>query len=463
MFSNGQLGASFFCSRDFEDRSSLQLIVSTLAIQLARKYPEYRSILVPLVESDPGITNEPLYNQMDRLVVQPLMKSAISTVIIVDALDECRDDEPASAFLTVLGQFVSKIPKVKFFITSRPELGIRGGFRLPLLSEATEILVLHEVEPSRVDNDIRLFFRHEFSEIKGRHELGDWPSEEQLDMLCGRAAGLFVYAVATVKYINTRVGDPRKQLDRLLQSPENSIHEGKIKFEGNTTLDSLYLSILRGAYGDCDPDDDPMHRSVLGAVILATSPLSPSTVAALLGLSTEGTFRCLSQVPSLLILQEDVDRPVRLFHKSFREFITDPTRCTDRRFYVSPLDHHAELLIGCLDLLNRALGKNMCNLPDAVTNDEVENLRERAEQYITCGLRYACESWYKHLVDAHAVPDHTLEMTTVLSRFLEEKFVFWLEVLSVFGTIREAIEALEAAAKWLEVCQFYPTPNRCIT
>ena len=40
VFAGGQLGASFFCSRDFEDRSNLQYIFPTLAVQLARKYPE---------------------------------------------------------------------------------------------------------------------------------------------------------------------------------------------------------------------------------------------------------------------------------------------------------------------------------------------------------------------------------------------------------------------------------------
>jgi hypothetical protein len=44
----------------------------------------------------------------------------------------------------------------------------------------------------------------------------------QLDLLCERAAGLFVYAVATVKFIDHKNNNPKKQLDRLLQSPESS-------------------------------------------------------------------------------------------------------------------------------------------------------------------------------------------------------------------------------------------------
>jgi hypothetical protein len=49
---------------------------------------------------------------------------------------------------------------------------------------------------------------------------------------------------------------------------------------------------------------------------------------------------------------------------------------------VSPADHHSEFLIGCLELMNGRLERNMCGLPDAVTNSEVHDLKERAEQFI---------------------------------------------------------------------------------
>ncbi|KAF8488885.1 hypothetical protein F5888DRAFT_1809332 [Russula emetica] len=420
-FANGQLGASFFCSRDFLDRSDLQFIFPTLAVQLARKYAKIRSILVPLVQSDPELVHESLYNQMEKLIVQPLEKSGISTVIVIDALDECRDDEPASAILSVLGQFVSKIPKVKFFLTGRPERRIREGFRLPLMAKATDVFVLHEVEPSQVDSDIELFFRHRLLEtVDPRDGLNDWPTKEQLDLLRERAAGLFVYAN----------NDPKVQLDLILQSPED-----------------------RGFRPAIAQKDDPTIRSVLGAVTLAANPLSPSTIAKLLGsVSTLEVFRRLSSIQSLLILQDGFDRfdhPVRPFHKSFPDFIVDSDRCMNQRFRVSPPDQHSELLIRCLELMNQGLKKNMCKMPDAVNNSEVYDLRERAEQYINPGLRYACESWHKHFVDAHTAPAHTSKITSVLHRFLEEKFVFWLEVLSVLGSVRDAVDALEVTAKWL--------------
>ena len=444
-FADGRLGASFFCSRDFDDRRNLQFIFPTLATQLARKYPKFRSILVPLIQSDPGITYESLYNQMKKLITKPLSESRISTVIVIDALDECEDEESASAILSVLGQLVSKIPKVKFFLTGRPEPRISEGFRLPLLMDMTEALVLHTVNPVQVDSDIRLLFKNGLSEHAGRYGLDNWPTEGQLDQLCVRAAGLFVYAAATVGFINHYKRNPRKQLELLLSSQKIGDYEGK-------TLDSLYTSILQEAFGDDKPEDDAKTRSVLGAVILATNPLSPSSIAMLLGLDAEDIPPLLSSVNSLLILQEDPDHPVRPFHKSFPDFITNPTRCTNPRFYISPLDHHSRLLVHCLNLMNQMLEKNMCKLPDAVANSDVSDLKERSEKHINPALRYACMLWHIHLAGVHMVPSPTSMIILTLHQFLERKFLFWLEVLSVLGTVRSAVDALQATMDWLEVC-----------
>ena len=324
VFAGGQLGASFFCSRDFESRSNLQFIFPTLAVQLARKYPRFRSIFIPLVQSDPEVIHESLYSQMSKLVVGPLRESAISTVIVIDALDECKDDEPASAILSVLGGLVSEIPKVKFFLTGRPEPHIRDGFHHPLLAGATNVFILHNIDLSLVTNDIRLFFKQSFLELAHRHKLDGWPTREQLDQICKQAAGLFVYAVATVKFIDYKNKNPMEQLDCLLRSPESSAYEGKVKFKADKTLDSLYTSILQEAYSQDDPSDDPGICSVLGAVMLAANPLPPSTIGALLGINPTSVFLWLSSVHSLLILQ-DVNYPVRPFHKSFPDFVTDPT------------------------------------------------------------------------------------------------------------------------------------------
>ena len=449
VFADGRLGASFFCSRAFEDRSDLHLIFPTLAFQLAQKYPGFRSLLIPLLQSNPDIFRESLHSQIQELLLKPLLSAKISTVIVIDALDECKDDEPESAILLVLGKSISEVPGVKFFITSRPETHITSGFRGPLLREWTETFILHHVESSIVHSDIRLFFKHELFKLARRPQ--GWPTDEQLDSLCRRAAGFFVYAVATVNFLRHKFKRPSDRLDMITKSPESTAHEGKTELRAYTSLDSLYTSIFRAAFCKNDAKDDAMVRSVLSAVVLVTNPLSPSSIATLMGFECDEVMSLLESVQSLLALHdENINCPVRSFHKSFPDFITDPTRCSDPRFYIPP-SYHIELVLCCLELMGKSLKRNICSVPGYVLNSEVGDLEGRIEKNgIRGALEYACRSWHNHLT---VNTDRTADVVSALGHFLEEKLLFWLDVLSVLGAAGDAVHALNVTVQWLDkVC-----------
>ena len=142
----GSLGATFFCSRDHLGRRELKKIFPTLAYQLAWNYPQFRHNVISIIKKDPTIAHNSLALQFEGLLVVPLSEEEISCVIVIDALDECVDDRPVSAILSVLGRFAKRLPLVKFFITGRPEPWIRAGFRLPLLESLTRTFLLHGVE-----------------------------------------------------------------------------------------------------------------------------------------------------------------------------------------------------------------------------------------------------------------------------------------------------------------------------
>ena len=455
LFAEGRLGASFFCSRDFEDRSNLLLIFPTLAFQLAYKYPDFRSLFVSLLRSDPDVVYESLYNQMQKLVAEPLRETGISTVIVIDALDECRDDEPSSAILSVLARFVKDIPEVKFFITGRPEPRIETGFRLPLLADSTDIVVLHNVHPSLVENDIRIFFKHELSELAQRRKLEGWPSDEHIDLLCRRAAGLFVYAVATVKFLENNSHLTEDRLDNILKLPDSTAPEGKTRINPNTTLDSLYTSILQTAFCEADPDVYPKVRSALGTIVMVVNPLPPPAIAKLTGLKSKEVVLYLTLIQSLLVIGEDSNQPVKPFHKSFPDFIVDPLRCVDTRFHISPTRLTLELAINCLKLMNSELEQNLLSLPEYSLNSEIEDLQTRIDSRISLALRYTCRSWHNHLAETRG---EIADVIPYLRDFLDLKFLAWLEVLSVLEDIGSASVGLEKLMEWLREVRFSVFP-----
>ena len=446
-FADGLFGASFFCSRDFEDHGNLKLIFPTLAFQLTHRYPTFRSVLIPLLQSNPEIVNESLCHQMEKLIVEPLRSAGAPMVIVIDALDECKDEEPSSVILSVLGRFVKQIPRVKFFITGQPEPRIKSGFRLPLLEDATKVFLLHDVQPSLVNNDIQLFLEHKLSELAQRHQLEKWPSSEHINLLCHRAAGLFVYAVATVKFLDTRLILPVKQLETILNFPGNTSHEGKTQFQPNKTLDSLYSWILHEAFSTDNSIVYSDFQSIIGTVVMAVNPLPPSAIAEIVGLETKGVMLYLASIQSLLTLDEDPNLPVHPFHKSFPDFITDPLRCLDEKFYISPKYLHLDLTTNCLRVMNDGLEQDLLSLPKYALNSEINDLPTRIKGCISIALEYACRSWHNHLTMAQG------DITCVISHlhlFLEEKFLAWLEVVSVIGAVRGAVVALEQLIVWLQ-------------
>ena len=264
-YADDKLGASFFCSRDFEARSNLRSVFPTLAFQLAHRYPLFRQELLPVVEKNPNVGQEKLKPQMEKLIVGPFQATKIKTLIVIDALDECHDKEPASALLSILSRYVDKIPFVKFFITGRPEPRIRSGFRLESLRPHTDILKLHEVEPSSVDSDIRLFLKAKFFEItknRSNSSFGeDWPGPRKLDILCKKAAGFFIYASTVAKFVASDQYSPGQTLDLIVSLPQDTSQEGRLG------IDLLYTQVLSQAFPDVSLHNSKLYsrfKSVVG-------------------------------------------------------------------------------------------------------------------------------------------------------------------------------------------------------
>lgn len=146
----------------------------------------------------------------------------------------------------------------------------------------------------------------------------------------------------------------------------------------------------------------------------------------------------------MLTRPEGPDSPARFLDKALPDFITDPTRCTDLRFY-TPHDHAGPFLT-CLDLMDKSLKKNILSIPRYALNSEVEDLPKKIEESgIRGALEYACRSWYKHLT----VTTDTHIIIPILRHFLEQKFLFWLEVLSCLDAVDDAVRALKMTVEWL--------------
>ena len=417
-----------------------------LAYQLAYYHPHFRSHIFTILKDNPTLAHTSLISQLENLLVNPLSGTKISCVIVIDALDECIDNEPSSVILSVLGQFVKQLPLVKFFITGRPEPRIRTGFRLPLLEPITQIFLLHEVDSTSVDHDIQLYLTQRLTTIaKQRSDLelpNPWPHNDEIEALTKKSSGLFIFASTVIRFIESGHHKPNERLQLLLSETNSTL------YEGHAGIDSLYSQILLYAFSDiCESKDFADIRQVLGAIALAFNPLSRMDLSTILGVSVSLIATTLRHLHSVILVPSDENKEIRVFHKSFPDFLQDNKRCTNDKLHINPETYHSEMAFSCLYLVEK-LKKNPCSLLPYTMNQDILDLPQLLENKISGAVEYACTYWAEHLglSPPHlAFADQIIDLVTSMIRNAPP----WIEVMSLKNQLEEVINSMNSLLDWL--------------
>jgi hypothetical protein len=367
---------------------------------------------------------------------------------VIDALDECKDEGTTSIILSSLSHHVSEISPLKILVTSRPEPSITSVFvsRSGRLNAASQCLVLHELELGVVGQDIKLYLSSGLQDIAERYGLDiSWPSEEDIQALATLCFGLFIFAATSIKFIEDRNdSDPRGQLTRLLSGKELSTHTHS---SPHHHLYKLYMQVLTHAFPDITSQLSGRLKMILGSIVSLQEPLSPVSLENLLGLAPSLVRQTLVHLRSILILPDNDTELIRLHHPSFVDFITDSNRCRDVKFTVDSEKQHTLLAILCLKAM-QSLKQDICGIKNpCVLNAEVDGLPSRITANILPHIQYACRHWLFHLT--HALVSDTL--VELLKEFCTKYLLYWIEVCSLLGELRNALIGLDAAKQFLLV------------
>ncbi|KAL7960016.1 hypothetical protein V8C34DRAFT_94543 [Trichoderma compactum] len=181
------LGATFFFKRGEADRGNASKLFPTLAKQIYQKFHEMD--LRKMFEGQPDISNKGLSAQFEKLILQPILSLHSTSselplmVIVIDALDECEGDSDIRTIIQLLPQVqATRSIQLRVFITSRPELPIRLGFKD--VEEDYQDLVLHHVSRADTERDISLFINHKLENIRKYRLLPqDWPGGIKIQTL----------------------------------------------------------------------------------------------------------------------------------------------------------------------------------------------------------------------------------------------------------------------------------------
>ncbi|KAF6742096.1 hypothetical protein DFP72DRAFT_1054386 [Ephemerocybe angulata] len=282
-------------------------------------------------------------------------------VIIIDGLDECdivqndpadsaqaraqvpirRKEDDQREILSLL-LFAASNPSFPFriLIASRPEVTIRDFFATDGKVWTRELFLDNKYNP---DADIALFYDAKFYTICRRLNINreEWPGEEVKLTLVRNASGQFVYAATAMRYIEgsphstggnaweiaDQPSTPYRRLENILGLTPSHSRDRKSSHNPLEDLDALYRLILETC-----PDPE-LSMKWLRATQISDGYFSVWLLRLVLQVSPGEEQYALGSLPSLLptqISEENLQMPYPFYHKSFLDFIADPTRCGKR-------------------------------------------------------------------------------------------------------------------------------------
>ncbi|KAF8690196.1 WD40 repeat-like protein, partial [Rhizoctonia solani] len=184
-------------------------------------------------------------------------------------------------------------------------------------------------------------------------------------------------------------------------------------------------------------------RLILWTAVCTREPVTIDTLAALAGIKPAKATILLQSLYSVLHVSQ-VTNMVSTLHASFPDYIFDEER--SKRFYCDETTHSQLLSKHCFDIMRDQLRFNICSLETSfIADSEVKDLKARINRSISPTLSYAAHHWGHHVAKGM----HCEETQTKLEDFLSNQLLFWMEVLTLKGTLDMGIAMLSLVKPWL--------------
>lgn len=340
---------------------------------------------------------------------------------------------------------------LRVFITSRPELPIRLGFKD--IRGKYQDVILHQIPEPVIGHDISAFLSYELARIRDdynsqvfddQHLPPSWPGEHIIQTLMRMAIPLFIFAATVCRFVEDEASlDPAGQLDKLL----NYRSEGDSELD---KLDSTYLPVLNqlvaGQAGTKRSHLVSSFREIVGPIVLLAEPLSASSLSLLLDVPLASITRTLNRLHAVLDIPSKTDYPIKLFHLSFCDFLIDPAKRDTNEFWINERETHQKLVTNCIKCLELCLKRDICNLKwPGKARAEID--AKDFNTFLPAHIQYASRYWVSHLEQSR----ERIRDGDQVHTFLKYHFLHWLEALSLIGKISEVITMISILRTLVEV------------
>lgn len=397
--------------------------------------------------------------------------------LVVDALDECRNEEPGlSQLLQLISEVSETNDKVKWLVSSRNVTHIETS----LEENKTRTRLSLELNPKSVASAVEAYINYKMSGLAERyrrdyaarkdpgiHEKLRKVQDDVAKELRQKADGTFLWVALVFKKIEHCEAD--KVLKRVREIPSG--------------LNDIYGQMMR-QINELDDDDSEHCKRVLLIAVNTYRPLRLSELVTLAELPELAAHHNIVRLCGLLTIRED-DNIVYFVHQSAKDYLTK--HAESEIFPRWQAEGHRMIVSRSLEAMSTTLRRDIYDLRDPgclieqvyakreispsgcreehrmmvsrslqVTSNTPQKDFEQVESVNSDPLvqiQYSCLHWIDHLCE---IPSSLYDKVGLcdggtIYMFLQEHFLHWLEALSLLRSMPNGVLAIAKLENLLRV------------
>jgi hypothetical protein len=345
--------------------------------------------------------------------------------LVIDALDECVIDLPKLLNFIVK----SSSSRVKWIVSSRnwPEIEER-------LRNAGQNLSL-ELNAESISLAVKYFIQYKVLQLAQQKSYTKEMRDAVLYHLSSNANDTFLWVALVCQ--NLESISRRKTLAKLSDFPPG--------------LDDLYRRMVE-QIRNWDYDDAALCKHILAIVVLAYRPLTLKELASVIDTledisnDLESLGEIVGLCGSLLTVREDT---IYVVHQSAKDYLL--THAIDEIYPSGQEDTHYSIFSKSLQVLSKTLRRDIYNLQ--APGYPIAQVQQPQPDPLVAS-RYSCIYWVDHLYDSRpnsTISHKLLQCRRDVGTFLKDKFLYWLEALSICRSISEGLVSIAKLEALLQV------------
>jgi hypothetical protein len=354
--------------------------------------------------------------------------SSTTTYLIIDALDECVTDLPK--LLDFIVKQSSASSHVKWLVSSRnwPDIQKHLG------QAGHKVRLSLELNAAAVSTAVQAFIDQRVSKLAQQNRYDERTKRAVLEHLALNANDTFLWIALVCQDLQATAR--RNVLSKLDLFPPglHALYERMMQQIGKT-------------------DDAKLCKQVLATVALVYRPITLEELVTLVepldDVADDVELQeIISLCGSFLTLREQT---VYFVHQSAKDFLL--TKAAQDVFPAGQEATHQAIFARSLKIMSKTLRRDMYGLKALGTSTEHVKVPERDP---LAALRYSCVHWVDHLRDLNPTASATyaehLQDKSVIDEFLRERYLYWLESLSLCKSMSQGVVAMSELQTLVQVC-----------